>query len=273
MGKCTHPQPFVCECGRAFSRTGNLETHRRTQHSDERPFVCIHPGCGKTFGDASNFNAHVKKHSGEKPHACPHPGCEDLFNDKGNLKKHFLAVHGDPNDAEVIVFRTAYRKNKREYIRERAARDPAFAAMRRCSNRLHVGIRNKGFKKQGRTQELVGCTWEALVVHLNNNEKGLKMGDKGVDVDHIRPMSSFDNLNDLEQQQRCMNFRNLQLLEQNENRNVKSDWWDPEEYANSAVGKAIDALFSDSVACSSSPCPPEGVQVSGGKRKRGRDKG
>jgi len=243
-------KPYVCECGKAFAQSGNLKNHRQTQHSDERPYVCIHPGCDKTFADPSNFTAHVKKHSGEKPHACPHPGCEDRFNDKGNMKKHVLAVHGDPKAPEVVVFRTAFRKSKREYVRARVARDPVYATMRRCSNRLYMAVKNKGFKKMGKTQALVGCSWAALVAHLNNNTRGLKVGDKGVDIDHIRPMSSFSNLHTLEQQQRCMNFNNLQLMKKHENRNVKSDLWNPEEYFNSAVGKAIDELFPGRTASS-----------------------
>ena len=58
----------------------------------------------------------------------------------------------------------------------------------------------------------MGCTWVEFVIHLNDNELGLTVGQEGVDFDHIRPISSFPNLNSPIEQRECVNFNNLQLL-------------------------------------------------------------
>jgi hypothetical protein len=42
-------RPFLCEhCQKGFQRRTDLTRHSKT-HSNDRPYICDHPGCGKSF--------------------------------------------------------------------------------------------------------------------------------------------------------------------------------------------------------------------------------
>lgn len=80
-------------------------------------------------------------------------------------------------------------------------------------NRLCDAIRGKN--KSARTQELLGCSIEALKAHLEGQFlPGMSWDNwahKGWHIDHIRPCASFD-LTDPEQQRQCFHYTNLQPL-------------------------------------------------------------
>ena len=76
-----------CEvCGRAFSRSNTLTTHRRI-HTGDRPFPCNL--CGKAFRQLGNLTRHKLTHSNFKPHECPK--CSKSFTRTSNLNTHLQA--------------------------------------------------------------------------------------------------------------------------------------------------------------------------------------
>lgn len=68
-----------------YSRPCLLEQHRRS-HTNERPFVCKEPGCGKGFLRASHLKVHKWSHSQVKPLACP--VCSKGFTTNQQLSRH-----------------------------------------------------------------------------------------------------------------------------------------------------------------------------------------
>jgi hypothetical protein len=122
--------------------------------------------------------------------------------------------------------------------------DPIRAIQDRVRQRFYHCRKANGFKKTRKTEELVGCTWNHLVEHLENNDRGLKLNDKDVHVDHIRPLNSFKNLACDFEQRTANNYRNLQLLPAKENM-VKSAKFDYDAWAASDSGKQLIQLNCD----------------------------
>lgn len=71
----------------------------------------------------------------------------------------------------------------------------------------------KGESKKENALSLVGCSLQYLKQHLESKFKeGMTWDNYGQwHIDHIKPCASFD-LNDIEQQKECFNYKNLQPL-------------------------------------------------------------
>jgi hypothetical protein len=129
----------------------------------------------------------------------------------------------------------------RQRYRLMCQNNPEFKAAKLCRSRFACWMKACGGIKSAHTETLVGCSWSKLVIHLNNNILGLKVGQSGVHIDHIRPVASFTLYNDPVQQRECMNFNNLQLLYAHDNM-AKHASYNAEEYALSPAGQAIALL-------------------------------
>lgn len=82
-----------------------------------------------------------------------------------------------------------------------------------CALRCRLRSAVKGIVKSARTIELLGCTVDALMVHLEKQFKPeMSWGNYGKwEVDHIKPCAAFD-MADHGQQRACFHWSNLQPL-------------------------------------------------------------
>ena len=114
--------------------------------------------------------------------------------------------------------RERIRKYIRKYKRERYKKDPIYRLKRILRRRLHHAL--KGSKKSMSTMKLLGCTGEYAKKHIESQFKeGMSWTNHGNgpgkwNIDHIRPMCSFD-LSKPEDQKICCHYTNLQPL-----------WWE-----------------------------------------------
>ena len=85
---------------------------------------------------------------------------------------------------------------------------------------ISLSFKNKGFNKNTKTHKILGCDWQTFKNHLENNSYGFKVGEEGLDLDHIIPVSKA---NIEEELIKLNHYTNFQLLPSYYNRWIKSD--------------------------------------------------
>ena len=118
-------------------------------------------------------------------------------------KKQHYEAHKDEKIAQVV-----------EYNRNRRQTDEAFRLLTNCRTRLSHAL--KGESKTAKTLELIGCTPDELLEHLERtmSPEVRALRDEGVEIviDHIIPCAAFD-FSIPEHQRICFNYTNLQYLD------------------------------------------------------------
>lgn len=117
-----------------------------------------------------------------------------------------------------------------DYIRKRCETDPIFRMATRLRARLGSAIRahrkatGKGIQKQAKTLELIGCSVEFLVAHIQAQfVDGMTWGT--IEIDHIRPLASFERPDD----PAAWHWTNLQPLTPPANA-AKGSLWEGERH-------------------------------------------
>ncbi len=98
-----------------------------------------------------------------------------------------------------------------QWKRERHARDPKFAMAMRCRSRLGYALKAKGFEKDSKTCEMLGCSWEQLCTHLESfftEEINWSTRDKW-HVDHVIPLASAKTMEELKDLAKWTNLQPL----------------------------------------------------------------
>lgn len=110
------------------------------------------------------------------------------------------------NKEQFNAYQRAYRKRK-------AAENPVYALEAVCRSRLLSAFRQGGYKKNTKTSEMVGCSFEELKAHLESLfEPGMtweNRGLKGWHIDHARPLASAKTPEELEA---LCHYTNLQPM-------------------------------------------------------------
>lgn len=112
--------------------------------------------------------------------------------------------------------------------KERLMVDPIFKAAKLMRRHVYRALKIHDIPKNSPTEQILGCTYDELVNHLEDNNYGFTITEKGVDVDHIIPMSVATTE---EEVLKLCHYTNLQLLPSHYNRYVKKDKvWSPEHF-------------------------------------------
>jgi hypothetical protein len=123
--------------------------------------------------------------------------------------------------------RDKYLENKRKNSRQRYHNNIQNKLGELLRVRLYTALKVQGIKKNNSTMELIGCSKEELIQHLESQFKdGMCWQNwslNGWHIDHIRPVSSFD-LSDPAQFKECFHFSNLQPLWAIENLQKSNSW-------------------------------------------------
>ncbi len=139
--------------------------------------------------------------------------------DKINTQKK---QHYEENKDEIRAYQKKYYEENRdeiiahqvEYNRNRRQTDDAYRLLKICRTRLRSAL--KGNLKTVKTLELLGCTSDELLEHLERtmSPEVRALRDEGVEIviDHIIPCAAFD-FSIPEHQRVCFYYTNLQYLD------------------------------------------------------------
>lgn len=153
---------------------------------------------------------------------------------KDEINAYQKQYRGEHKDEKSAYDRERYQENKQQiqarktvYNRNRRQTDEAFRLLGVCRTRLHHAL--KGNLKSAKTLELVGCTPDELLDHLERtmSPEVRALRDQGVeiDVDHVIPCAAFDFTIPAHQRV-CFYYTNLQYLDKPTNLS-KSDTLPP----------------------------------------------
>ena len=108
------------------------------------------------------------------------------------------------------------RKYQRQYQKERKATDVNFKLANNLRNRLRKALLNQITSKNDTTEALLGISYS----EFTNYVEFLMSDDMNwgnIELDHVRPLSSFD-LSDIEQLKEAAHYSNIQPLLAKDNR-------------------------------------------------------
>jgi len=137
---------------------------------------------------------------------------ENNYNEKvknENIKKEYIKIKKE----EKII------DNYSILIKE----DIGYRLFNNLAKRACKTLKSKGIIREDKHSELIGCNKDELVIHLSNNfQDNMSLNNYGLwELDHIKPIASFDLTNENELK-KCFNYKNIQPLWKEDN-NQKSD--------------------------------------------------
>lgn len=149
---------------------------------------------------------------------------QKLYTAKNAIKNRKRASDWAKANPERVRERSKrYRENNKDKVRgyknksikKRRSQDPVFCLVESVRQRIIKEISKAGVAGRKQTIELLGCTREELVFHIEsqfaNGMSWSNRGRYGWHIDHIIPLSKFD-LSDPEQQAIAFHYTNLQPL-------------------------------------------------------------
>lgn len=125
----------------------------------------------------------------------------------------------------------AKTKYNREYERNRKANDPLYKFQKDIQSNISRSISSAGYRKNSRTQDILGCDYNFLREYLARQFKdGMSWDNYGEwEIDHIKPISSAKNFSDVV---KLNHYTNLQPL-----------WrWDNRRKNNKIINKQLRFL-------------------------------
>ena len=184
----------------------------------------------------------------------------DKFEEYKENNRHNCKKYKENNKEKIKQTNIEYRKNNKEKIyeankkyydsltpeqkeerriknnqrqKERREKDPLYKLKGNVSSLIRQSIKLKGYIKESRTHEILGCSFEELKQHLENQftewmswdnygnpVDGLVEPNKTWDIDHIIPLS---NAKDDKELLELNHYTNLQPLCSYDNRFIKRD--------------------------------------------------
>ena len=166
--------------------------------------------------------------------SCRYKREKETYEQRKDKRNERRKKHLNENTEELNKKRRDYHKaNKEELNKKRRARyknDPFLKLTKNIRSLISKSFSRGGWKKNTKTQKILGCDFATLEQHLNDNLYGFMIGEDGLDIDHIIPLATTQTEEDVI---RLNHYTNLQLLPSAYNQFIKSDKpWDEKHFEN-----------------------------------------
>lgn len=115
------------------------------------------------------------------------------------------------------IYGEKYKPIRNKRHRQRYKEDDVYRLRFNIRTRLRGFLRDKGWDKDCETSKLIGCTYEELKIYLEEQfDKNMSWENYGTywHIDHIIPLNSAENVQDIK---KLSYYKNLQPLEALEN--------------------------------------------------------
>ena len=140
--------------------------------------------------------------------------------------KEYNKTYSETHQEQILNKHREYFKNNKdtinkkrnEHVKQRRQIDDFFRYKEQVRRLVIKSFTRRGYKKNSRTYEIVGCNYDTLLIHLKETYKrnyGVEWdGKEKVHIDHIIPLATAKDENDVK---RLCNYTNLQLLKEKDN--------------------------------------------------------
>jgi hypothetical protein len=162
-------------------------------YKDQRRKTGLQANCKKCFNERTvKYNREFRKNNRELVRAWGRKNSKDDYRRR--------------KDTIVIASKEYYEKNKDqlnkkkvEYTRKKRKTDTLYRTRCLLGSRTLKALKGIGFKKSNTTEEMLGCSYENFLKHLESLfSKGMTWENQGKwHIDHIVPLSSAKNEEEL----------------------------------------------------------------------------
>ena len=146
--------------------------------------------------------------------------CKKYYEANKDKIKQYYEANRDRLKQQTKKYYEANKGYSNQRQRNRRVNDPLFKLTCNIRGSIYKSLKNKGYKKNTKTANYLGCDYDTLLTHLNDNKYGFIYDAGEYDVDHIIPLAIAKTESDIFD---LNYYKNLQLLPSEFNRYIKRD--------------------------------------------------
>jgi hypothetical protein len=157
---------------------------------------------------------------------------KEYYKDNKETKIQYTREYYRNNRESILEKKREYNKKnrdkKRAYQMVRRSEDHLYKLKNNIGNLIRDAFRRKGYKKDTKTKEILGCSFEQFEKHMIKTFEDrykicIKQAKEEIQIDHIIPLSTAKTKEDVI---KLNHYTNLQYLYKSDNREKwdKLDW-------------------------------------------------
>ena len=132
---------------------------------------------------------------------------QELLKEK---RKEYRELNKEKIKEQQKIYKENYKIRRNELRKERKENDPLYKLSCNIRSLINQSLKNNGYKKESRTHEILGCSFEDFKNHIEsqftewmnwsnygNPKDCIFEPNKTWDIDHIKPISAYTNEQEL----------------------------------------------------------------------------